>query len=119
MEKENKLTYAQTGINIDETDALKKDMEKSLKTNERRVLNTVGAFASLYNISFPEYEHPIMVMKTEEPGSKQKLAFEFNRVTSICYDMINHLINDIIVMGAKPLTVTEYIQMDTHLSEKL
>ena len=73
------------------------------------MLNSHGAFASLYDIHFPRYEHPILVMKTEEPGSKQKLAFQHNRIRSICYDMINHLINDIIVMGAKPLAVQDAI----------
>jgi phosphoribosylformylglycinamidine cyclo-ligase len=48
-------------------------------------------------------------MKTEEPGSKQLLAFKYNKIESICYDMINHLINDIIVMGAKPLIVQDAI----------
>jgi phosphoribosylformylglycinamidine cyclo-ligase len=50
-----------------------------------------------------------MVLKTEEPGSKQLLAFKYDRVESICYDMINHLINDCIVMGATPLTVQDAI----------
>jgi phosphoribosylformylglycinamidine cyclo-ligase len=104
-----KLTYARTGINIDDTDAVKQKMAQSLKTNDNRVLNTLGSFASLYDFSFPEYEHPVLVMKTEEPGSKQKLAFQHGRVRSICYDMVNHLINDIIVMGAKPLAVQDAI----------
>lgn len=105
----DKLTYARTGINIDDTDAVKQNMAKSLTTNNTRVLNSHGAFASLYDFKFPEYEHPIMVMKTEEPGSKQMLAFQYGRMRSICFDMINHLINDIIVMGAKPLAVQDAI----------
>ncbi len=104
-----KLTYADAGINIADTDALKREMAVSMQTTESRVLNSHGAFASLYDIHFPEYEHPVLVMKTEEPGSKQKLAFQHNRIRSICYDMINHLINDIIVMGAKPLAVQDAI----------
>ncbi|MBP1991516.1 phosphoribosylformylglycinamidine cyclo-ligase [Paenibacillus eucommiae] len=108
MERD-KLTYAGAGINIDDTDAVKQSMANSLKTNDSRVLNSLGAFASLYDFRFPEYEHPVMVMKTEEPGSKQKLAFQYGRVRSVCYDMINHLINDIIVMGAKPLAVQDAI----------
>ncbi|WP_240420129.1 phosphoribosylformylglycinamidine cyclo-ligase [Paenibacillus periandrae] len=108
----DKLTYAETGINIDDTDAVKQNMAKSLQTNNSRVLNSLGAFASLYDFKFPEYDHPVLVMKTEEPGSKQKLAFQHGRVRSICYDMINHLINDIIVMGAKPLAVQDAIISD-------
>ncbi|MBI5578774.1 MAG: phosphoribosylformylglycinamidine cyclo-ligase, partial [Deltaproteobacteria bacterium] len=49
------------------------------------------------------------VLKTEEPGSKQVLAFRYDRVESVCFDMINHLINDCVVMGAEPLAVQDLI----------
>lgn len=103
------LSYKKAGVDIDAADAAKKVIAKSLETTNKRVLNKIGAFASLFEGTFPEYEHPVLVLKTEEPGSKQKLAFQHNRVSSICYDMINHLINDIITMGAKPLTVQDAI----------
>lgn len=104
-----KLNYDQSGVNIDEANKAKKEMAKSLKTTERRVLNKIGAFASLYDINFPDYKEPVLVLKTEEPGSKQLLAFQYDRIEAICYDMINHLINDCIVMGAKPLSIQDAI----------
>jgi phosphoribosylformylglycinamidine cyclo-ligase len=106
---EEKLSYEKAGVNINLADATKKAMAKHLETTNRRVLNSFGAFASLFDARFTEYEHPVLVIKTEEPGSKQKLAFQYNRVSSICYDMVNHLINDIIVMGARPLVVQDAI----------
>ncbi|MCA5961118.1 hypothetical protein LC724_12960 [Blautia sp. RD014234] len=51
----------------------------------------------------------MLVLKSEEPGSKQKLAMEYGYTDSICHDMINHLVNDIAVMGAKPLAVLDTI----------
>ena len=84
-------------------------MANSLETTDKRVFNKIGAFASLFDGTFPEYEHPVLVLKMEEPGSKQKLAFQYNRISSICYDLINHLINDIIVLGATPLVVQDVI----------
>ncbi len=69
----------------------------------------MGAFASLYDIYFPVMKEPVLVLKAEEPGSKQKLAMEYGYTESICHDMINHLVNDIIVMGAKPLAVLDTI----------
>ena len=51
----------------------------------------------------------MLVLKAEEPGSKQLLAKQFNKIDNIGFDMINHLINDIIVMGAKPLAVLDVI----------
>lgn len=103
------FSYAKAGVNIDVADATKQAMAKSLDTTDKRVLNRLGAFASLVDGSFPECRNPVLVLKTEEPGSKQKLAFKSGRVTSICYDLINHLINDIIVMGAAPLYVQDCI----------
>lgn len=107
--EENGLSYSKAGVDIAYTDSIKKEMEKSLETNDRRVLNGLGPFASLYDINFPEIKDPVLVLKTEEPGSKQKLAMEYGYTESICHDMINHLVNDIIVMGAKPLAVLDCI----------
>ena len=103
------LSYADSGVSIDAADAAKTEMERTLATKEKRVLNSVGAFASLYDASFPGYSHPVLVLKTEEPGSKQLLAFQHDRVESICQDMVHHLINDIAVMGATPLSVQDAV----------
>ncbi|MES2767071.1 MAG: phosphoribosylformylglycinamidine cyclo-ligase [Bacteroidota bacterium] len=103
------LDYKQSGVDIDTANATKKQMAASLETNDSRVLNKIGAFASLFDGSFPLLKEPILVFKTEEPGSKQKLAFKYGRVASICEDLINHLINDIAVMGAYPLSVQDCI----------
>ena len=107
--EENGLSYSKAGVDIAYTDSIKKEMEKNLETNDLRVLNGLGPFASLYDISFPEIKDPVLVLKTEEPGSKQKLAMEYGYTESICHDMINHLVNDLIVMGAKPLAVLDCI----------
>lgn len=96
-------------VNIDLANATKNDMVKALETDNKRVLNKVGAFASLYDISYEGYKNPVLVLKTEEPGSKQIIAAEYDKIENVCFDMINHLINDCIVMGAKPLTVQDAI----------
>lgn len=106
---EEDLSYSKAGIDIAYTDTIKKEMSKHLETDDRRVLNSMGAFASLYDIHFPEMKNPVLVLKSEEPGSKQKLAMEYGYTESICHDMINHLVNDIIVMGARPLAVLDTI----------
>ena len=92
-------------VDIDLANETKKEMAKTLATDDKRVLNRVGAFASLYDINYNEYTEPVLVLKTEEPGSKQIVAFKYDKIENVCFDMINHLVNDCIVMGAKPLTV--------------
>lgn len=104
---EDGLSYSKAGIDITYTDTIKKEMAKHLETKDKRVLNGLGPFASLYDIKFSNIENPVLVLKSEEPGSKQKLAMEYGYTESICHDMINHLVNDIVVMGATPLAVLD------------
>ncbi len=105
------LSYADAGVDISTADSAKEAMAETLRTTDARVLNSVDswAFASLFDGRFPGYDYPVLVLKTEEPGSKQLLAFQHDRIESICQDMINHLINDIAVMGASPLSVQDAV----------
>ena len=103
------FSYRKAGVDISYTDAMKKEMAVYLEAEDKRVLNGFGQFASLYNIDFSEIANPVLVLKAEEPGSKQKLAMEYGYCESICHDMVNHLVNDIAVMGAKPLAVLDTI----------
>lgn len=103
------ISYSKAGVDITYTDSIKKDMAKHLESKDTRVLNSLGQFASLYDINFPNIKNPVLVLKAEEPGSKQKLAMEYGYTESICHDMINHLVNDIAVMGARPLAVLDTI----------
>lgn len=107
--KTESFSYSKAGVDISYTDAVKREMAVYLETENRRVLNGFGPFASLYDIHFPEIKNPVLVLKAEEPGSKQKLAMEYGYSESICHDMINHLVNDIAVMGARPLAVLDTI----------
>ena len=84
----NNLSYKTSGVDIDMANAAKQEMAQTLETKNARVLNKVGAFATLFDGYFPEYRHPILVFKTEEPGTKQKLALQNNSVESIGYDLV-------------------------------
>jgi phosphoribosylformylglycinamidine cyclo-ligase len=103
------LSYEKSGVSIDTADAAKTQMEKVMATRDPRILHRPDAFASLFDGSFPGIKEPVLALKTEEPGSKQKIAFAHNRPASIAYDMIHHLIDDIIVVGAKPVAVQDCI----------
>src|SRR3989344_5055585 len=104
-----KLSYKNSGVNIDVANNTKSGIAKVLEGQNKNVLNRIDAFATLYDGTFPGYKNPILVFKTEEPGTKQKLAIENNSVETLSYDLVGHLINDAIVMGAKPLSVQDCI----------
>ncbi|MCL2773932.1 MAG: phosphoribosylformylglycinamidine cyclo-ligase [Oscillospiraceae bacterium] len=103
------LTYSRAGVDIIYTDTIKSEMNDFIDMDNPRVLNGIGAFASLYDIKIDNIKNPVLVLKAEVPGTKQKLAMEYGYTESICHDMINHLVNDIIVMGAMPLAVLDTI----------
>ncbi len=105
------LSYEKAGVSIDTADAAKRKMAETMDGGgrDKRILHRTNSFAALFEASFPGVREPVLVMKTEEPGSKQKIAFAHNRPESIAYDMIHHLIDDIIVVGAQPLMVQDCI----------
>ena len=96
-------------VNIDEANETKTGFSKIIDGRDHRLVNRVGAFASLFKIDVSGYSNPLLVLKTEEPGTKQILAFRHDRIESVCRDMINHLINDCVVMGATPLAVQDLV----------
>lgn len=96
-------------VNIDLANTTKAELAGLIDGKDKRILNRVGAFSSLFALDLKDYSEPVLVLKTEEPGSKQVLAFQHDRVESVCFDMINHLINDCVVMGAEPLAVQDLV----------
>ncbi len=109
MSSDKQISYKTSGVDRDTENETKAGMADALETKDPRVLNKIGAFASLYDGAFPEYKHPVLVLKTEEPGTKQLLAFKYDSVETVCHDLVNHLVNDCIVMGAKPLSIQDCI----------
>jgi phosphoribosylformylglycinamidine cyclo-ligase len=96
-------------VNIDLANTTKAELASIIDGKDKRILNRVGAFSSLFLPDLTRYSEPVLVFKTEEPGSKQVLAFQYGRIEPVCYDVINHLINDCVVMGAEPLGVQDLV----------
>ncbi|MFB9331150.1 phosphoribosylformylglycinamidine cyclo-ligase [Paenibacillus aurantiacus] len=102
-------TYKEAGVDVKGAERAKGRMGTLTATADPRVLNRSGAFASLFLPRFEGIDDPVLVLKSEEPGSKQQLAFEHGQIKSICQDLIHHLVNDIVVMGARPEVVLDTI----------
>jgi len=96
------------GLTVDGHSDITQGLRSKLTRNDPRLLNRVGA-SRPFRGGLPGISDPVLVLKAEEPGSKQLLAKNFNKIDNIGFDMINHLINDIIVMGGKPLAVLDVI----------
>ena len=70
-----RLSYASTGVDIDQTDAAKRAMAASMETADPRVLNRIGAFATLLDARFPGYAHPVPGPQERGAGIQAKVGF--------------------------------------------
>jgi len=103
------VTYADVGVSLEAKRDAFASLDADLSSIDARVLNRPGAFASLFQARFSGYRDPVLALKTEEPGSKQILAVRAGRIEAISRDLVNHLVNDIAVMGAEPVVMLDMI----------
>lgn len=103
--------YATAGVNIDAGSQAVAMMRESVKsTYGPQVLNEIGAFGGLFDISqLKAMQRPVLVASTDGVGTKVDLASQSGQFHSIGQDLVNHCINDILVQGARPLFFLDYI----------
>ncbi|MCH8317060.1 MAG: hypothetical protein IIA88_00960 [Bacteroidetes bacterium] len=100
------LTYKDAGVDIDLANSAVNRIKKYVKqTYNSNVLSSVGSFGGLYQLD----QGNVLVSSTDGVGTKLKLAFLTNKHDTIGQDLVNHCVNDILVMGAKPLFFLDYI----------
>ena len=100
------ITYKDTGVDIDLANNAVNRIKKYVKqTYNSNVLSNIGSFGGLYQFD-PEN---VLVSSTDGVGTKLKIAFMTNKHDTIGQDLVNHCVNDILVMGAKPLFFLDYI----------
>ena len=73
------------------------------------MLGTIGGFGGLFRTNFPGMREPVLVASIDGVGTKLKIAFAMNKHDTVGADLVNHCINDIAVLGARPLFFLDYI----------
>jgi phosphoribosylformylglycinamidine cyclo-ligase len=105
-----KKAYARAGVDIDLANQLKRKIHSLLRrTHGPRVLGKIGAFGGLFRANFPELREPVLVTSIDGVGTKLKIAFAMDKHDTIGADLVNHCVNDIAVLGARPLFFLDYI----------
>ncbi len=104
-------TYKQAGVDIDagaKAVALFKPQVEA--THGPEVLTGIGSFGGLFQ--FPtHFAEPVLVASTDSVGTKVKLASLLQRYDSVGQDIVNHCVNDILTLGARPLFFLDYVGM--------
>lgn len=106
------IDYKSAGVDIDAGNEVVKRIKKGVQaTYSRNVLSELGGFAGLYDLRslFTEYVHPVLVQSIDGLGTKPMVASQMGKYTTLGFDLLSSTCNDIIVCGAKPLTLLDYI----------
>jgi phosphoribosylformylglycinamidine cyclo-ligase len=102
--------YALAGVDVDRGNRLKRDLHLLVKqTHGPQVLGKVGGFGGLFRPNFSGLREPVLAASIDGVGTKLKIAFAMNKHDTVGGDLVNHCVNDIAVLGARPLFFLDYI----------
>ncbi len=105
-----KKAYARAGVDIDLGNRLKRQIQSLVKqTHGPEVLGKMGGFGGLFCANFSEMREPILVASIDSVGTKLKIAFATDKHDTVGIDLVNHCVDDIAVLGARPLFFLDYI----------
>jgi phosphoribosylformylglycinamidine cyclo-ligase len=110
-----KKAYARAGVDVDLGNLVKRRIQARVKsTHGAEVLGKVGGFGGLFAPNFSGVREPVLVASVDGVGTKLKIAFAMNRHDTVGADLVNHCVNDIAVLGARPLFFLDYIGAEKH-----
>lgn len=105
-----KKAYAQAGVDVDLGNLVKRRIQARVKsTHGPEVLGKIGGFGGLFAPDFSGMREPVLVGSVDGVGTKLKVAFAVGRHDTVGADLVNHCVNDIAVLGARPLFFLDYI----------
>ncbi|MCX4747502.1 phosphoribosylformylglycinamidine cyclo-ligase [Kitasatospora sp. NBC_01287] len=104
-------TYAAAGVDIEAGDRAVELMKQWVKkTNRPEVVGGLGGFAGLFDISaLKRYERPLLASATDGVGTKVAIAQAMDKHDTIGHDLVGMVVDDLVVCGAEPLFMTDYI----------
>ncbi|MDA7945964.1 MAG: phosphoribosylformylglycinamidine cyclo-ligase [Hyphomicrobiaceae bacterium] len=109
MKKNQGLTYAQAGVDIDAGNALVRAIAPlAASTNRPGVMSAIGGFGGLFDLKATGFNDPVLVAANDGVGTKLRIAIETGRHETIGIDLVAMCVNDLIVQGAEPLFFLDY-----------
>jgi phosphoribosylformylglycinamidine cyclo-ligase len=113
--------YAAAGVDIDAADKAVELMKSWVaKTDRPEVIGTLGGFAGLYDASaLTRYQQPILATSTDGAGTKVAIAQAMDVHDTIGFDLVGMVVDDLVVCGAEPLFMTDYIACGRVVPERI
>jgi len=103
--------YAEAGVDTAAGDLAVELMKSAVsRTHGPGVVGGFGGFAGLFDVSFlKNFDKPLLATSTDGVGTKVAIAQALDKHDTIGQDLVGMVVDDIIVVGARPLFMTDYI----------
>jgi len=113
--------YAASGVDTAAGDTAVELMKRSVAaTHGPQVLGGVGGFAGLWDASaLTRYRKPVLATSTDGVGTKIAIAQALDKHDTIGQDLVGMVVDDIVVVGAAPLFMTDYIACGRVVPERI
>jgi phosphoribosylformylglycinamidine cyclo-ligase len=113
--------YSDAGVDTAAGDRAVELMKAAVRrTHGPEVLGGVGGFAGLFDASaLRDYAKPLLATSTDGVGTKVAIAQAIDKHDTIGLDLVGMVVDDIVVVGAKPLFMTDYIATGKLIPERI
>ena len=115
------ITYASAGVDVEAGDKAVELMKASVRRATRpEVLGGLGGFAGLFDATaIARMSHPVLTTSTDGVGTKVAIAQALDKHDTIGFDLVGMVVDDIVVCGAEPLFMTDYIATGKVVPERI
>lgn len=115
------ITYADSGVDVEAGDQAVELMKASVRRATRpEVLGGLGGFAGMFDASaIARMTRPVLATSTDGVGTKVAIAQALDRHDTIGFDLVGMVVDDIVVCGAEPLFMTDYIATGKVVPERV
>ena len=113
-------SYADAGVDIAAGDHAVELMKAHVRRTDRPgVRGGLGGFAGLFDLDLSRYPHPVLASSTDGVGTKVAIAQAVDRHDTIGIDLVAMVVDDLVVVGAEPLFMSDYIATGKVVPEKI
>lgn len=114
-------TYKDSGVDIDAGDRAVELMKASIaKASRPEVMGGIGGFAGLFDASaLKNMKRPLLATSTDGVGTKTEIARQMGIYDTIGEDLVAMVVDDLVVCGAEPLFMTDYIAVGKVIPERI